>query len=186
MTGAMTETRKIGTPVGNAKEINELLRRYGVKFGIYKNGVFKEQFFPFDPIPRIITAEDFKGIEKGLVQRVDALNMFLYDIYHEKNIIKDGVVPEDYIYYPEVMTIIKCGKSTERLDLYFRLRYPFEAIELEFERLCDNLRSVPKNTPYRYNTAQLSVLVEAMGLGADYEQRLDDVLCSLGRLFEQK
>ena len=38
--------------VGNAGEINDLLRRYGVKFGIYKNGEFKEQFFPFDPIPR--------------------------------------------------------------------------------------------------------------------------------------
>ena len=41
-----------GTPAGNADEINELLRRYGVKFGIYKNGIFNEQFFPFDPIPR--------------------------------------------------------------------------------------------------------------------------------------
>ncbi|MCQ2464761.1 MAG: circularly permuted type 2 ATP-grasp protein [Oscillospiraceae bacterium] len=84
--------------VGNADEINELLRRYGVKFGIYKNGVFKEQFFPFDPIPRVINAEDFKSIEKGLVQRVDALNRFLFDIYHEKNIVKDGIVPEDFIY----------------------------------------------------------------------------------------
>ena len=71
-------------PVGNANEINELLRRYGVKFGIYKNGVFNEQFFPFDPIPRVISSEDFKSIEKGLVQRVNALNEFLFDIYHDK------------------------------------------------------------------------------------------------------
>ncbi len=86
------------TPVADAGEINELLRRYGVKFGIYKNGQFKEQLFPFDPIPRIIPAEDFQGIEKGLIQRVDALNKFLYDIYHEKNIINDGVVPENFVY----------------------------------------------------------------------------------------
>ncbi len=86
------------TPVADAGEINELLRRYGVKFGIYKNGQFKEQLFPFDPIPRIIPAEDFKGIEKGLIQRVDALNRFLYDIYHEKNIINDGIVPENFVY----------------------------------------------------------------------------------------
>lgn len=85
-------------PVANADEINELLRRYGVKFSIYKNGTFKEQLFPFDPITRIITAEHFREIEKGLIQRVDALNMFLYDIYHEKNIIKDGIVPEDFVY----------------------------------------------------------------------------------------
>ena len=84
--------------VGNADEINELLRRYGVKFGIYKNGVFNEQFFPFDPIPRVISAEDFSGIEKGLVQRVNALNEFLFDIYHDKNIVRDGIIPEDFIY----------------------------------------------------------------------------------------
>ena len=84
--------------VGNADEINELLRRYGVKFGIYKNGVFNEQFFPFDPIPRVISAKDFCGIEKGLVQRVNALNEFLFDIYHDKKIVRDGIIPEDFIY----------------------------------------------------------------------------------------
>jgi uncharacterized circularly permuted ATP-grasp superfamily protein len=98
----MTKTENVclnhAVPVGSADEINVLLRRYGVKFGIYKNGTFKEQLFPFDPIPRIISAEDFKGIEKGLIQRVDALNMFLFDIYHEKNIIRDGIVPEDFVY----------------------------------------------------------------------------------------
>lgn len=99
MTNTAVDSRqKRAVPVGDAGEINELLRRYGVKFGIYKNGQFKEQLFPFDPIPRIISAEDFKGIEKGLIQRVNALNKFLFDIYHEKNIIRDGVVPEDFVY----------------------------------------------------------------------------------------
>ena len=95
--------KEITTPdfteaIGNANEINELLRRYGVKFGIYKNGEFKEQFFPFDPIPRVIDAEQFADIEKGLIQRVDALNSFLYDIYHDKKIVRDGIIPEDFIY----------------------------------------------------------------------------------------
>lgn len=81
-----------------ADAINELLARYGVKFGIYKNNTFKEQLFPFDPIPRIITREEFAVLEKGLIQRVDALNLFLKDIYSEKKIIRDKVVPEDFIY----------------------------------------------------------------------------------------
>ena len=59
--------------------VNSLLARYGVKFGIYKDGVFKEQLFPFDPIPRIITKEEFEYLEKGLKQRVNALNCFLRD-----------------------------------------------------------------------------------------------------------
>ncbi|MCD8006372.1 MAG: circularly permuted type 2 ATP-grasp protein [Oscillospiraceae bacterium] len=88
----------MNTPVANTSEINELLARYGVKFGIYKNGVFKEQLFPFDAIPRIITRSDFSDMEKGLIQRVDALNLFLKDIYSEKKIIKDGVIPADFVY----------------------------------------------------------------------------------------
>ncbi|MGN0593137.1 MAG: circularly permuted type 2 ATP-grasp protein [Ruminococcus sp.] len=98
MTSAVKNKQTVVTPVANADEINELLRRYGVKFGIYKNGNFQEQFFPFDPIPRVISAEDFQGIEKGLIQRVHALNLFLYDIYHEKQIVQDGIIPEDFIY----------------------------------------------------------------------------------------
>ncbi len=66
------------------------MARYGVKFGIYKGGEFHEQLFPFDAIPRVITHDDFQQLEKGLIQRVDALNLFLNDIYSEKKIIKDG------------------------------------------------------------------------------------------------
>lgn len=82
----------------NTDPVNELLARYGVKFGIYKNNTFHEQLFPFDMIPRIIGAEEFAYLEKGLKQRVMALNLFIRDIYHDKKIIKDGVVPEEFIY----------------------------------------------------------------------------------------
>ncbi len=78
--------------------VNNLLARYGVKFGIYKNGTFKEQLFPFDPIPRIIGKEEFAYLERGLKQRVTALNLFLSDIYGEKKIIRDGVVPEEFVF----------------------------------------------------------------------------------------
>ncbi|MCQ2491601.1 MAG: circularly permuted type 2 ATP-grasp protein [Lachnospiraceae bacterium] len=78
--------------------INELLARYGVKFGIYKNNTFKEQLFPFDAIPRIIEADEYEFLEKGLKQRVKALNLFLKDIYSEKQILKDGIIPEDFIF----------------------------------------------------------------------------------------
>ena len=84
--------------LGSTDTINELLARYGVRFGIYKNGTFKEQLFPFDSIPRIIGADEFDYLERGLKQRVAALNLFLADIYHDKKIIRDGVVPEDFVY----------------------------------------------------------------------------------------
>ena len=81
-----------------ADTVNELLARYGVKFGIYKNNQFKEQLFPFDAIPRVIEGQEFAYLEKGLKQRVMALNLFIKDIYGEKKIIRDKVVPEEFVY----------------------------------------------------------------------------------------
>lgn len=78
--------------------VNKWMERFGVRFGVYKNGVFNEQLFPFDSIPRVISKADWDYLEKGLIQRVDALNRFLYDIYHEKLIIKEGIIPEEFVY----------------------------------------------------------------------------------------
>lgn len=66
--------------IRHTDHINELLARYGVKFGIYKNNTFKEQLFPFDAIPRVIQHSEFEYLEKGLKQRVLVLNLFLKDI----------------------------------------------------------------------------------------------------------
>lgn len=84
--------------IRHEQQINQQLARYGVKFGIYKNGEFHERLFPFDPIPRTIDAEEWDRLQKGLIQRVQALNCFLRDIYSEKRILADGIVPEDFVY----------------------------------------------------------------------------------------
>lgn len=81
-----------------ANDINSLLARYGVKFGIYKNGEFKEQLFPYDVIPRVIKSDEWEMLEKGLKQRVNALNAFLRDIYTKKRIVSDGIIPEDFVF----------------------------------------------------------------------------------------
>lgn len=96
--GCMEETYDVASLLEHSGMINKLLARYGVKFGIYKNGQFKEQLFPFDAIPRVIGHEEFQYLEKGLKQRVTALNLFLKDIYSEKKIVRDGVIPEDFIF----------------------------------------------------------------------------------------
>jgi len=96
-------------------EVNRWMERFGVRFGVYKHGVFKEQLFPFDSIPRVISKKDWDYLEKGLIQRVKALNMFLYDIYHGKEIIKDNIVPEEFVfaskgYLPECEGITPADK----------------------------------------------------------------------------
>ena len=82
----------------NTDVVNAMLARYGVRFGLYKNHTFKEQLFPFDAIPRIIEKDEFDYLEHGLKQRVTALNLFLQDIYTDKKIVKDGIIPEEFIF----------------------------------------------------------------------------------------
>ncbi len=84
--------------IDHKEPINRLLARYGVKFGIYKDHEFHEQLFPFDPIPRVLSQKEFDYLNRGLSQRVRALNAFLADIYSERKIVKDGVIPADFIY----------------------------------------------------------------------------------------
>jgi len=73
------------------------LLNLGITFQVYSGTEGTEKIFPFDIIPRIIAADEWKTIEEGLRQRIHALNLFLSDIYSEAKIVKDGVIPEDII-----------------------------------------------------------------------------------------
>ena len=90
----------------------------------------------------------------------------------------------DYVYDEEIKNIILCGKAVERLELCVRLKYNDQLIKKEFERLCRNLSAIPKNTPYRYNTEQLSILVEIIESESCCKGRENQVLTALGKLFD--
>ncbi len=70
----------------------------GVTFTVYSADEGTERIFPYDLLPRILTSAEWQTIERGLTQRIAALNIFLHDIYHKGQILKDGVVPHDLIY----------------------------------------------------------------------------------------
>jgi len=74
-----------------------LLLKMGITFNVYGRSEGTEKIFPFDIIPRIVSAEDWQQIESGLKQRIYALNEFLQDIYNDKKILKDKVVPEELV-----------------------------------------------------------------------------------------
>lgn len=74
-----------------------VLFRMGITFTVYGHQEGTERIFPFDIIPRIVEAEDWKIIEKGLKQRIYALNQFIDDIYHDQKILKENVIPADMI-----------------------------------------------------------------------------------------
>jgi len=79
-------------------QAKRLFMSQGITFTVYSSGEGIEKIFPFDIIPRIITAAEWSYIEAGIKQRLKALNLFLKDIYHQQFIVKDGVVPIDMIY----------------------------------------------------------------------------------------
>lgn len=84
----------------NRKEelARKLFMTQGITFTVYNSGQGVEQIFPFDIIPRVIPAQDWKLIEKGIKQRLKALNLFLKDIYSNKFILQDGIIPIEMIY----------------------------------------------------------------------------------------
>ena len=80
------------------KLVELLLRNQGVTFTVYSDDAGIEKVLPFDPIPRLIGADEWAQVERGLVQRVEALNLFLADIYGPQKILDDGIVPHELIY----------------------------------------------------------------------------------------
>jgi uncharacterized circularly permuted ATP-grasp superfamily protein len=95
------------------EEAEVIFRRVGITFAVYgdkDDGEGTERLIPFDLIPRVIPAHEWREMEKGLRQRVTALNRFIHDIYHEQEILKAGIVPEAQIldnaqFRPEMMGV---------------------------------------------------------------------------------
>ena len=74
------------------------MRQQGITFTVYGREQGVERIIPFDPIPRLIAAAEWDRIERGLKQRVRALNLFIHDVYHERLILKDRVVPPELVF----------------------------------------------------------------------------------------
>src|SRR5579859_5544803 len=74
-----------------------LLLQMGITFNVYGDAAGTERIFPFDLIPRIVPAHEWTHIERGLQQRVHALNAFIDDIYHDQKILRDGIIPAEVI-----------------------------------------------------------------------------------------
>ena len=90
------------------QEADSLFRRLGITFSVYGTENALERLIPFDLVPRIISAAEWRLLERGIEQRVRALNAFLYDIYHRQEIIRAGRVPADLVlnneaYLPEMI-----------------------------------------------------------------------------------
>lgn len=92
------------------KQAKESFFNLGITFQVYGEDKVQEKIFPFDLFPRIIPHKEWDVIEKGVLQRSKALNLFLWDVYHDQKIIKDGIVPLELInssvnFLPEMVNL---------------------------------------------------------------------------------
>ncbi len=80
-----------------ARVADLMMRHQGITFTVYGRGQGVERIMPFDPVPRIVPADEWAKLERGLKQRVRALNLFIHDVYHERRILRDNIVPPELI-----------------------------------------------------------------------------------------
>ncbi len=134
----------------------ELFMNQGITFTVYFENEGIERIFPFDIIPRIIQASEWTHIETGVEQRLKALNLFLNDVYHDQNIIKEGIVPADLV--------ISCPHYTrevDKIDVPFGIYVHIAGIDLirdsdgTYYVLEDNLRT-PSGVSYMLENREVT------------------------------
>jgi uncharacterized circularly permuted ATP-grasp superfamily protein len=94
---SMLDDLSIDSLVTKQNAADELFRRLGITFAVYGEGGSTERLIPFDLIPRILDRSEWNLVEKGCLQRVKAINVFLYDIYHDQEILKAGLIPPELV-----------------------------------------------------------------------------------------
>ena len=167
------------------EQAENIFYRKGVTFTVYSDAKNIERMIPFDIIPRIIAASEWKQIEAGCKQRITALNAFLHDIYHDQAIMKADIVPASYVYasgcYEPWMMGIELDKP-----IYSHIS-GIDLIRDETGKFCvleDNLRT-PSGVSYMLESRNISETLLAdiftetpiMGI-SDYPNRLKACLAS--------
>ena len=158
--------RQPGDMMAKRREEAELIfRRVGITFAVYgakdEDGAGRERLIPFDLIPRIIPAQEWASLEKGLVQRVTALNRFIHDVYHDQEILKAGLIPRDQVIHnaqfrPEMVGVNVPGDVYSHISGVDIVRAPNAKGEGEYYVLEDNLR-VPSGVSYMLENRKMTM-----------------------------
>ncbi|MGE6169261.1 circularly permuted type 2 ATP-grasp protein [Aeromonas media] len=130
------------------EEADLLFHRVGITFNVYGDGDGAERLIPFDSIPRIIPAREWQHLDKGIRQRVTALNAFLHDIYHDQRILKAGVIPA-----AQILTNAQFQPCMQGVDLHRNTYVHITGVDIirnsdgDYYVLEDNLRT-PSGVSY--------------------------------------
>ena len=130
------------------EEADLLFHRVGITFNVYGDDDGAERLIPFDSIPRIIPAQEWQHLDKGIRQRVTALNAFLHDIYHDQRILKAGVIPA-----AQILTNAQYQPCMQGVDLHRNTYVHITGVDIirnsdgDYYVLEDNLRT-PSGVSY--------------------------------------
>src|SRR4051812_45400429 len=136
------------TLASKRQEGDLMFQRIGITFNVYGDSAGAERLIPFDIIPRVLSAAEWRRLARGLEQRVRALNLFLRDVYHDQEILQAAVVPADHVlrngmYRPEMRGVDVAG------DVYVHIA-GIDLVRVDEDRfyvLEDNLRT-PSGVSY--------------------------------------
>ncbi|MGB0485053.1 MAG: circularly permuted type 2 ATP-grasp protein [bacterium] len=166
-----------------SEEAEAIFRRLGITFAVYGEGGDPERLIPFDVLPRLVAAEEWRFLERGLEQRVRALNAFLADVYHHQEILKAGKIPKQLILQNPAYT-----SKMEQVSVPNQVYTHIAGIDMvrvgpdEFYVLEDNVRT-PSGVSYMLENreASLRLIPELLGRYriAPVEHYAEDLLATL-------
>src|SRR6202042_1388601 len=99
------------------REAEHFFRRIGITFAVYGDAEAQERLIPFDVIPRILAASEWQILQRGLEQRVKAINAYIKDVYNRREILRAGIVPEDLVFQNPVFRPEMNGQKVPH-DIY--------------------------------------------------------------------
>ncbi|MEL7465475.1 MAG: circularly permuted type 2 ATP-grasp protein [Pseudomonadota bacterium] len=137
------------------EEAEAIFRRIGITFAVYGEGGDPERLIPFDLIPRVFDAAEWRRLDKGIKQRAKALNAFLWDVYHRGEIMRAGIIPEELVYkneafLPEMVGVDPPGRVYSHIVGIDIVRTGEKA----FQVLEDNCRT-PSGVSYKLETREV-------------------------------
>ena len=136
------------------REAEVVFRRIGITFAVYGEAAAQERLIPFDVIPRILSAAEWKLLRRGLEQRVKAINLYIKDIYSRREILKAGIVPEDLIFRNPVFRPEMNGQKVPH-DIYVHVAgVDIVRVGSDFYVLEDNART-PSGVSYMLENREI-------------------------------
>jgi len=166
-------------------EAEALFRRIGITFAVYGEGGDPERLIPFDLVPRVFGASEWRKLSRGVKQRARALNAFLYDVYHRGEILKAGIVPEALVYrneafLPAMVGFDPPGKVYSHIvgvDIVRTDAHDFQVLE-------DNCRT-PSGVSYMLENREIMMRMFPQLFAASAVDPIDDYPSMLKRTLQE-